>query len=718
MKPVANAQLICVSDFPFATYSGMLPGVLAGQYSREQMQIDLVRACSASKTRLILSKYREIDVARRQIIFDDRPALPFDLLSIGIGSVPGFDGVQIDSQRVLPIKPMQTFLPRLDQAIASTLGELAGGDPATPARVTVVGGGAGGVEISMCLPAYLRKAVGSRTISLTLVHGGNRLANGVMPRTQSAIRGVLERRGWKILPETMVTRVKDRWLTLSNGSQLESDIILWATNAIASPQLKQINLPHDERGFLSIRATLESTGSDHVLAVGDSGTIAENPTPKAGVYAVRQGKVLWENIQRFVNHEPLKEYRPQHDFLKLLNTGDGRAIGEWRGRTFNGPWVFRLKDYIDRRFMEKHQQYEPAKMPVAPAAMGTEMRCQGCGGKIGGSTLSNLLQRLNVKQNASVILGLDQPDDAALIKSISGRPLAVTTDFFSAMIDDPYLVGRIAALNATSDIFATAAKPTVALTMASIPDGHPREQEQMLYEVLAGSLHEFNAMDVSLVGGHTIEGDNLTIGFTVIGEQIGERPSKKGDLRVGDEIIMTKPLGVGILLAALMQGKCKHDWYTDLIETMLKNNGAAINALTGVSTTALTDITGFGLAGHLYEMLKASNLSAELDIDKINLLAGVSELVYEGIESTLAPKNRWVEPNIDCPQHLAKLARYAALFDPQTNGGLLVTIQPQDVGKSLKLLHDAGFAAASCVARVVNPLPDGQRFKIIEGEAT
>ena len=693
MNRPENVALTCISDYPYVTYSGMMPGVLANQYPIDRMRIDLVRACAASGARLIVDEVTKIDGERKQVLLGNRPPVNFDMLSIGIGSTPSFYGVDVDSDILETIKPMQTFLERLDLQI-----EKIKKAPDLPSKLTIaiVGAGVGGVEIAFCLPNYLKKQLPNCEFDIHLIHGGDHVAKGVTPATEKAIRNRCEKVGVKVLSNSRVESVKGKLLSIKDNKPLECDLVLWATNAVASETLKQIELPQDEKGFLLTRPTLQSVGSNSIFAVGDSGTIEKYRTAKAGVFAVRQGPVLWENVNRFFEGKPLKEYRPQRGFMKLINYGDGTALGDYKGFAFSGKWVWKLKDRIDGKFMDMYQDYEiPIMKPKIPKEL-PEMKCQGCGGKIGGATLHRLFERLEVPQNEAVLVGLDEPDDAAVIKSVSGSPLAATTDFFTTPVDDPYLAGRIAALNSTSDVFVSGAKPTVALTIATVPEGHPREQNQMLFEVLSGSLREFKNSNISLVGGHTIEGPNLTIGYTILGETAGEKFHQKGDLREGDQLIMTQPLGVGILLAGLMKAKCRHEWYPKLMETLVLDNGFAVKAIEELDYSAITDITGFGLSGHLLEMLKASGFSAKIDLDSISILDGTLDLLNEGVESTLAPDNRWIESEIELPagdflNTSLRKAKYASIFDPQTNGGVLVAIRAEDTEKCIELLHKSGF---------------------------
>ena len=352
--PPAGAQLTCVSDAPVATYSGMLPGVLAGQYPQQLMRTDLPRLCAAAGAGLVVGNARGLDLRARLLQFADRPPVPFDVLSIGIGSVPAFEGIAVgDATALVPIKPMRSLLDRLDASArraASVRRPL-------PVRVAVVGGGAGGVELALTAPAHLRARLGASTdIEMTIVEAAAELMPGSPASTRRRVGRALGRgRGVRQIAGHRVVGIDAEHLTLDDGSAVGADIVLWATGATGPPLLAALGLPIDARGFLLTGNTLQSVAGEPIFAVGDTGTIAGAGAPKAGVYAVRQAPVLWENIARVLDGRPLRRYAPQRHSLRLINTGDGRAIGEWRGLSFEGRWCWRLKDAIDRRFMARYQ---------------------------------------------------------------------------------------------------------------------------------------------------------------------------------------------------------------------------------------------------------------------------------------------------------------------------------------------------------------------------
>jgi selenide,water dikinase len=701
MRPIPGARLTCVSNQAVSAYSGMLPGVLAGQYPPERMEIDLVRLCAAAGARLVIGDVTGMDADRRELRFADRPPMRFDALSIGIGSVPAGEHVRFaNDARLLPIKPMQTFLDRLDERLRESVAERRG----APIRIAVVGGGAGGVEVTCCLPAHLRTRLGGDVrFEITIVTADDRLVPGSLGRTARRVERLLRGRGVRIVTGRRVERVDGHTIAFQDRGIVDADVIVWVTGAAAPPLLARLGLPTDAAGFLLTSDTLQTTSGAPVFAVGDTGTIAGSSHPKAGVYAVRQAPIVWDNLQRMLSGAPLRRYRPQGDYLKLLNTGDGRALGEWKGLSFEGRWPWALKDFIDSRFIAKYQDYAPAAMsqdrvretPVA------RMRCAGCGGKVGAGVLSRVLRRLDVPASEHVLVGLEAAADAAVVVAPEGRPVVATVDAFAAPLDDPYIAGRIGALNAASDVFALGAAPWAALATVAIPPGAPHQQEDLLFQVLSGGLDELRGMGATLIGGHTIEGAQLTVGFTVLGTGSRHPLRTQGGLRAGDRLILTKALGTGVLLAAHMQARCRARWFGPLVASMLASNGPAAACLERYDVSGLTDVTGFGLAGHLLGMLRASGLAADLWLAAVPLLPGAGELLRDGLESTLADSNREVQAEIDPDgDSIENAPSFRALFDPQTGGGLLLGVSSADAEGVLDHLRSVGFRQASIIGEV------------------
>ena len=708
MKPFENAQLVCISNFPTATYSGMLPGVLAGQYNIEAMEIDLVRLCASAGARLIIGEVTEVDHVEQEIRFRNRPPLAFDVLSIGVGSRPTFDGVKIgDENPLVAVKPMQSFLERLKTKLAEVRQAAQADAQSRNVRIVIVGGGIGSIEIAFCLHKRLKDApeslglgAGGAKAELTLVTGGKRVGAGLLPTTQDKVLEQFDQRQITAVEGSRVAEINRDHLLLSNGNRVDADVVIWATSAVAPELLGKLGFETDERGFLSTGATLQTVTSDRVFAVGDSGTIIGSNLVKAGVYAVRQGPVLWDNIQRLILKRKLADYVPQTGFLKLINTADSKSIAEFKGKTIYSGWCWKLKHRIDYKFMKMYQDYTPMEMSQPPPVSPDEiMRCLGCGGKIGSQLLSQVLSELEVPPHEDVVIGLENPDDAAVIRTYDDR-VTVTTDFFASPFDDPYLVGRIAMLNSASDCCVMGAQPTGALAIVQLPLGHPRAQAQVMRELMAGGVEELKKMNATIVGGHSIEGPRITIGYTILGRQLVD-PKTKGMLQTGDQLVMTKSIGTGVLLAGLMQGKLPGAAYQPLVTAMLQSNYVALRLIQEFEISGITDVTGFGLAGHLAEMLSASQKSAEIRMSDVPVLPGCQALIEEGIESTLAPDNRLVSQKIAIEASPTDM-EMASLFDPQTSGGLLFGVAEGKAQRVIEFLHSEGFGDTTVIGQVTD----------------
>lgn len=710
MHPLPGVRLTCVSNHTHAAYSGMLPGTLAGNYDPDEMQVDLVRRCVAVGARLIVAETTGIDRTEKRLFLRDRAPLPYDWLSIGIGSRPRpVEGLQ----HVLSIKPMQTFLERLDRRLA-----VADPTPDRPLRVSVVGGGAGGVEIAFCIAPLLSRRFPSRPVELTLIHRGRRVLTGGSPRAAELVQRLLVQRGHRTLLTHEVTSVREREVVVESPpgrrETFPADLVIWAAGAVGPILFEAFDLQKDAEGFLLTNAHLQSVDDASIFVVGDSGTCGPRPNPKAGVYAVRQGPLLWDNLRRAMHGQPLRQWKPQPNFLSLLNSGDGRAILEYKRHAAHGRWCWWLKDAIDRRFMEKHQDYQPPQMATAAPRRSADrpMRCDGCGGKLPGAILQRVLKRLDNPAAAHVRLGLEQADDVAAVDFPGGASVVATTDFFASFTDDPYVVGRVAALNALSDLFAKGARPTAALAHAIVPAGSPRQQEQLLFELLAGSLAELRPVGVPIVGGHTIEGEQTILGFTLLGGHPAPAAMRlKSHVRAGDYLVLTKPLGSGVLLAAHRQAQCSGSNFDTLLSCMLTSNQLAADVADAFDLQAATDVTGFGLLGHLVEMLRSSGLSATIDLTAVPLLPGAERLLQSGIESSLAPANRAAAA--DPHPRAERLSAYRALFDPQTSGGLLLAVPEGKLQEVLDRLHAQSRWPAAVVGRAVPRYADGRDFSVV-----
>jgi selenide,water dikinase len=391
-----------------------------------------------------------------------------------------------------------------------------------------------------------------------------------------------------------------------------------------------------------------------------------------------------------------------------MNTADGEAVLRYGPATWKGRWVRKLKDHIDRAWIRKLTEFAPMAEAGTEQSPAPQMRCGGCGSKISSDVLSAVLKRIDIPDDPRILMGCRAGEDAAVHRVrpelFSAEPDKLvevqTVDYFKAFVDDPYLFGRIAALNAVSDLYAMNARPFTALAIATLPYARGPVQEAQLYELLSGAVESLRKLGVVLTGGHTTEGHELALGFAVTGFGEEGRLFQKSKLRPGDQLILTKPLGSGALLAAWMRGECRAVWFEPLITAMLQSNDGAAKVFARAGVVACTDATGFGLAGHLLEMLDASRVSARLVGTKVPLYAGFAEVAAKGILSSLHPDNAKVSCRVEGRASLPEW-----LFDPQTSGGLLGAVQQSSADQVLRELRQAGYNYAAVIGEVVTEEP-------------
>jgi selenide,water dikinase len=423
--------------------------------------------------------------------------------------------------------------------------------------------------------------------------------------------------------------------------------------------------------------------------------------PKAGVYAVRAGPILDANLRARLTGGALRRYRPQRDFLALLNLGGEQALGGKWGLSASGRSVWLLKDAIDRRFVRRF-----AALGMPPMA-GEPMQCGGCAAKLDAEALTRALAALPpAARDDAVLVGLERPDDAAALRTRSGDVLIATVDGFRSFTDDPWLVGRVAAVNAVSDVYAKGGRPRHALAWVTLPGGEGGRAESTLEQVMAGVRAGLDPLGVSLVGGHTTTGMELQVGLAVIGElPPGEALLGLDGLAPGDSLILTKPLGTGVLLAADMQGRASGACVQAVHASLLRANDAAVRVARDFGARACTDVSGFGLAHHLGTLLRASAVGAALDAAVLPALPGARELLASGLRSTFHAQN--VAASLLLCDALALEARTvgALLFDPQTSGGLLFGVAAGRADAAVAALREAGDVAAAAIGRVVAGAP-------------
>lgn len=312
-------------------------------------------------------------------------------------------------------------------------------------------------------------------------------------------------------------------------------------------------------------------------------------------------------------------------------------------------------------------------------------KCAGCGAKVGAGVLSKLLSDLPVLHDENLLVGFDKSDDAAVYRMNDEQAIVQTIDFFPPIADDPYVFGQIAATNALSDVYAMGGEPKLALNVMCVPESMPKEA---VHAILRGGYEKCAEAGAIICGGHSIFDDEPKYGLAVTGFVNPKTFWKNNGAKPGDILFLTKPLGIGILTTAQKAGLLESDAAERIVSLMTTLNRSARDVFARFAVHACTDVTGFSLMGHLYEMCGGSEVSAEIDTKAIDILPEALEFARIGILPEGMYRNRtFAEAAVDCGS--VELAVCDVLFDPQTSGGLLCAVDPADADEVMRLLSSA-----------------------------
>ena len=315
-------------------------------------------------------------------------------------------------------------------------------------------------------------------------------------------------------------------------------------------------------------------------------------------------------------------------------------------------------------------------------------QCAGCGAKVGAGTLAQLLEGIRVHSDPNLLVGFDKSDDASVYRVSDELALVQTVDFFPPIADDPYTFGQIAATNALSDVYAMGGEPKLALNIMCVPE---KMEKATIHQILRGGYDKAYEAGAIITGGHSI---------AVTGFVHPDRVLTNSGARAGDVLILTKPIGIGVLTSAMKADLCDEETVQLAMRLMTTLNKSARDVMVRHRVHACTDVTGFGLMGHLLEMCQGSGLAARVDTKGIDLIGAAMEFARMGVLPAGLYRNRsFAESSVDAGE--VELAVQDLLFDPQTSGGLLMAVDPADVESLLNALH-------GCV-------PSAQRVGVLEG---
>ena len=674
MDRLAGARVTVINPGPTAPYTGMLPGHVAGHYGRDALEIDLVRLCRHAGARLILDKAVTIDRARREVHLAGRGPVAYDVASIDVGitaemELAGFDAHGIGA------KPLDVYAARWRQFLeCAVAGEVA-------PDVAVIGGGVAGCELAMAMAFALRGA--SVAARVTVIEAGSQIS-GMGAAARRKISAAMAALGIKVRVDARVVEVTADRVVLEDQPPVIAGFCVGAAGAFPQGWIAQTDVPQ-RNGFIEVGPDLGVTGDPALFAVGDCAVMPHAPRPKAGVFAVRAAPVLHHNLRAALTGGRRKTWQPQKHYLKLISLGGKSAMAENFGVSVKGAWLWRWKDRIDRKFMDRLADLPVMAAPVVAGEvaqgvgeiLAAKPLCGGCGAKVGRGVLSGALQGI-APATGDVVTGAG--DDAAVLRQPGGGFQVISTDHLRALVEDPAQMARIAAVHALGDVWAMGAQPQVVLAQIVVPQMSAALQERSLVEITREANAVVTAAGAQLVGGHTTMGAELTIGFTVTGTR-AEMPLTVAGAQDGDVLILTRPLGSGVILAADMAGQADGRDVAAALAVMGQPQHREAAVLAKVAH-AMTDVTGFGLAGHVQAICAASGMDVVLWRDAVPVYAGARALSEAGVSSSLMPSNRADAPVLGADDPL--------LFDPQTAGGLLAAVPETQVKAVLAALKAQG----------------------------
>ena len=691
MSPIPEAQVTLVNPTSKAPYTGMLPGYIAGHYTQQDVEIDLIRLARAANAQIILDEVITLDPSSKTISLKKRSDIRYDICSINIGitsHLPALNGFTEFGHAAKPLGQFangwQTYLDSIKK------------DQKT-ANIVVVGGGIAGVELALAMSFRITKDT-STTPKITIIEQSGQILDGTIEKTKNSLLSHMKQAGVKVLTNATITKVSSSHIELTDGTQIESQFTVGAAGATPYPWLAEIGLDN-ENGFICVDETLTSKSDPNIFAAGDCAHFHPKPLHKAGVFAVRQAPILLHNLRAAVENKPRKNYRPQKNYLKLISTGGKSAVADKFGITLDGSLLWKLKDHIDNKFMVR-LNHPP--MMTSPPDLRTEqnelaekyrMMCGGCGAKMDSGQLSDVLSKLPTNNRSDIIS--TPGDDAAIIKT--GHSYQVlTTDHLRAFSNDPWLMGKIAAIHALGDIWAMGATPQAALASVILPPMADHLHASMLEELLSAATEVLNEAGAELTGGHTSIGKELTVGFSATG-LTAQPPIKNSGAKSGDYLILTKPLGIGTILAAEMRGLADGR-HVEAAYAQMGQPSRIQSEILREHARAMTDVTGFGLAGHLQQIMINSGTRAILKSDQVPFLEPAVTYAETGIRSSLWSSNRAAIPDWQS----SDTGKNALYFDPQTAGGLLASIKADQIDTVME-----SFKKADVEGYIIGEVSDG-----------
>lgn len=682
-RPINGNRITLITNEIDTPYSGMIPGYIEGIYSWRDSHIDLYRLCLKLNVRFIHAEVERVSAYEKEIYFKDRPKIKFDVLSINTGIQSNNREIKGAAKYCLPVKPISKLTNNFLNKITNFK------------SIAFIGGGAGSVELALAIKKRFLNI--NQDIKITIITGKRGLLSTFPQKTKLTSLKTLEKFKIDIIEYKRVLEVKPKQIILSDKSLLKIDKAILSTNSMTPKWLAKSDILLTKDNYILVNKSFQ-TNYKYVFASGDVIDFNNQNLKKAGVFAVRSGKPLAINIRKFILGKKLVEYKFNKNYLALIGTSKRSAIATKYNLTFNSRFFFYLKKYIDQNFIKKFSDFKIRKK-FTLEALKTDvlnifvkhkekitdkndiMQCKGCAAKVPLNALKQALPKDIVSTSEDAV-------------SVPGHPeLYQTVDMISSIITDPFLLGKIAANHSISDMVSVNSKITSAMMILQLPLSKTEINSRDLEQVLLGANEIFKTIDCPLIGGHTMIGKDKDpiIGFSILGQKQKKIKIVKNrrKIKTKDLLILTEKIGSGLIFAGINNYLIDSYFQIDVIKQMIKGNlnfGKISNQLNILS---MTDITGFGLANHLLNLIKRDNSKTGLTIypNKIPLFEGVNECLNKDIKSSLFKSNYDIaQKDIIYKRDKSKLDNI--LYDPQTVGGIAFIIPQEEKYKHFKVLKE------------------------------
>lgn len=682
-RPINGNRITLITNEIDTPYSGMIPGYIEGIYSWRDSHIDLYRLCLKLNVRFIHAEVERVSAYEKEIYFKDRPKIKFDVLSINTGIQSNNREIKGAAKYCLPVKPISKLANNFLNKITNFK------------SIAFIGGGAGSVELALAIKKRFLNI--NQDIKITIITGKRGLLSTFPQKTKLTSLKTLEKFKIDIIEYKRVLEVKPKQIILSDKSMLKIDKAILSTNSMTPKWLAKSDILLTKDNYILVNKSFQ-TNYKYVFASGDVIDFNNQNLKKAGVFAVRSGKPLAINIKQFILGKKLVEYKFNKNYLALIGTSKRSAIATKYNLTFNSRFFFYLKKYIDQNFIKKFSDFKIRKK-FTLEALKTDvlnifvkhkekitdkndiMQCKGCAAKVPLNALKQALPKDIVSTSEDAV-------------SVPGHPeLYQTVDMISSIITDPFLLGKIAANHSISDMVSVNSKITSAMMILQLPLSKTEINSRDLEQVLLGANEIFKTIDCPLIGGHTMIGKDKDpiIGFSILGQKQKKIKIMKNrrKIKTKDLLILTEKIGSGLIFAGINNYLIDSYFQIDVIKQMIKGNLNFGKISNHLNILSMTDITGFGLANHLLNLIKRDNSKTGLTIypNKIPLFEGVNECLNKDIKSSLFKSNYDIaQKDIIYKRDKSKLDNI--LYDPQTVGGIAFIIPQEEKYKHFKVLKE------------------------------